>query len=45
VIWAKSIDDVVMYPYPQLHADVVRCVSGLLVFARSRGLIEAMEAQ
>jgi hypothetical protein len=44
VIYAKSIDDVVMYPYPELHADVVRCLASLLDYARTRGLLEAMEA-
>ena len=44
VIYAKSIDDVVMYPYPDLLDDVVRCLGSLLDYARARGLLEAMEA-
>lgn len=43
VIYAKSVDDVVMYPYPALERDVIACLRGLLDYARTRGLIEAME--
>ena len=42
VVYAKSIDDVVMYPYPALRLDVVRCLRGLLDYARVRGLLELM---
>lgn len=42
-IYAKSIDDVVLYVYPKLRDDVISCLRDLLSFARARGLIEAME--
>lgn len=44
VVWAKSVDDVVMYPYPDLLKDVTECLRSLLAYARARGLLEAMEA-
>lgn len=42
-IYAKAIEDVVMYPYPALHSDVVQCLHSLLAFATLRGCIDAME--
>lgn len=44
VFYAKSIEDVQLYPYPELRADVVRCLQALLDYARSRDLLGAMEA-
>jgi hypothetical protein len=41
--YAKAIDDVVMYPYPQMHEDVVRCLHALLAFATLRGCLDAMD--
>jgi hypothetical protein len=43
VIYARSIDDVVLYPYPRLRHDVVMCLRDLLAFAELRGCLDAME--
>jgi len=42
-VFAKSIDDVVMYPYPKLREDVVACLRSLLDFARLRGCLDVMD--
>jgi hypothetical protein len=42
-VFAKSIEDVVMFPYPKLREDVVTCIRSLLDFARLRGCIDAMD--
>ena len=38
-VYAKQIDDVVMYTYPALLADVKACVRGLLGYVKARGLV------
>lgn len=43
VIYAKSVDDVVMYPYPDVLADVTRCLRALLDYAQMRGLLDGMQ--
>ncbi|HKY51652.1 MAG TPA: hypothetical protein VJP45_10380 [Candidatus Limnocylindria bacterium] len=43
VVYAKSIDDVVMYPYPKLRDDVVQALRALLEYARTRGILESMD--
>lgn len=43
VIYARSIDDVVLYPYPKLRDDVVACLRDLLAFAELRGCLDAMD--
>lgn len=43
VIYAKSIDDVVMYAYPKLREDVTSCLGALLAFAQVRGCLPAMQ--
>lgn len=43
LVYAKSIDDVVMYRYPHLRDDVVRCLRSLLAFAALRGCIDSMK--
>jgi hypothetical protein len=45
VIAARSIDDVVMYPYPKLREDVVACLRDLLAFAELRGCLDAMDVK
>lgn len=42
-IYARQIDDVVMYPYPRLRDDVVVCLRDLLAYATARGLLGALE--
>lgn len=42
-VFAKHIDDVVMFPYPKLREDVIACLRSLLDFARVRGCLDAME--
>jgi hypothetical protein len=44
VIYAKSVDDVPMYPYPDVLGDVVKCIAALLDYATARGLLAALEA-
>ena len=41
--YAKAIDDVVMFPYPNMRDDVVGCLRSLLAFARLRGCLDAMD--
>lgn len=43
IVYAKSIDDVQMYHYPDLHSDVVRCLHAMLAYAHLRGLMELMD--
>lgn len=42
VIYARSIEDVTVYPYPRLRDDVVSCLGDLLAFAEIRGCLDAM---
>lgn len=44
VIYAKSITDVPMYPYPKLQDDVIACLRSLLAFAAVRDCLDALEA-
>lgn len=37
-IYAKSIDDVLVWRYPKLREDVVKCLRALLRYAEARGL-------
>lgn len=43
IVFAKSIEDVVMYAYPKLREDVTTCLRSLLNFAEVRGCLDAME--
>lgn len=38
-VYAKQVDDVVMYRYPGLLEDVVGCLRALLAYVRARGLV------
>jgi len=38
-VYAKAIDDVVMWRYPGLRDDVARCLCSLLGYVRARGLV------
>jgi hypothetical protein len=42
VVYARSIDDVALYPYPRMRDDVVSCLRDLLAFAELRGCLDAM---
>lgn len=42
-VFARAIDDVVMYAYPRLRDDVVTCLRALLAFAAARGCTAAMD--
>lgn len=44
VTYARAIDDVTVYAYPQLRGDVVACVRDLLAFSEIRGCLDAMGA-
>jgi hypothetical protein len=44
VFYAKSIADVVLYPYPELRKDVVACLRSLLAFAIARDCFAAMDS-
>jgi hypothetical protein len=45
VVYARSIEDVTVYPYPRMRHDVVACLRDLLAFAELRGCLDAMEDQ
>lgn len=42
VLYARAMDDVVLYRYPKLRSDIVMCLRGLLAFASVRGCLDAM---